>query len=202
MATDSLEIANMALSHIGAKVTLAAFPTSASTGIINESIFLWYAKSRRRALASHDWSFARTRLALVTHADAPTDGIWDYRYDYPADALKLRRIQNTPNLDADAVPYEVEISPTAGTLSILTNLEDAIAVYTFDQTTTTVWSEGFDEAVSHLLAANIAYPVTRKRSLKGDHLNLYRSLRVEAAAADANQRIEDEPRDADWIRGR
>jgi hypothetical protein len=203
MAADSLEIANMALSHIGAKVTLAAFPTAASTGIINEAIFLWYSKSRRRALSFYDWSFARKRVALTAHADDPTDGIWTYRYVYPSDALKIRRIQNVPNLDADSVGYDVEIAPTALDLSIQTNLEDAIAIYTFDQTTTTVYSEGFDEALSHLLAANIAYPITRKRSLKGDHLNLYRSLRQEAAAADANQRIEEEPpRDADWIRGR
>ena len=202
-AITTLNIANMALSHIGAKVTLAAFPTAASTGIINESIFLWYDLSRRQILEAYDWSFARKLSGVpVDHADAADDGIWAYRYDLPTDHLKTRRIMNPTNVGSNAIPYDQQVSTTEGTMSLQTNVDDAQIVYTFDQTDVTFYSDFFTEALSHLLAANIAYPITRKRSLKGDHLNMYRQLLSIAAAHDANEQVEDEPRDAEWVRDR
>jgi hypothetical protein len=109
---------------------------------------------------------------------------------------------NPTNVGSNAIPYELEISATEGTMSLQSNLDDTKIVYTFDQETVTVYSDFFTEALSHLLAANIAFPITRKRSLKGDHLGLYRQLLATAAAFDANERQEDEPRDAEWIRER
>jgi hypothetical protein len=203
-AITNLTIANMALSHIGAKVTLAAFPTAASTGIINQSVLLWYDASRRQILEAYDWSFARkkTVAALAAHADDPDEGLWAYRFDPPSDALAIRRIVNPTNVGSNAIPYENEISETSGTMSVQTNVEETKVVYTFDQEDPTLYSEFFTEALSHLLAANISFPITRKRSLKGDHLGLYRQLLPTAAAFDANERQEDEPRDAPWIRDR
>lgn len=200
-AITNLTIANMALSHIGAQVTLATFPTAASTGIINEAVYLWYDISRRQILEAYDWGFARQRSAILTdHADVPDDGIWAYRYDLPTDLLAVRRIQNPTNVGSNAIPYDIEVSLTEGTLSLQTNVDDAIIVYTFDQTDPTFYSDMFTNALSHLLAANIAYPITRKRSLKADHIGLYNRAMPAAAAHDANERVEDEPRDADWIR--
>lgn len=202
-AITNLTIANMALAHIGSRVTLATFPTSASTGIINESIFLWYDLSRRNALEAYDWSFARHRSAILTdHADDPTDGVWAYRYAVPTDLLAVRRVQNPTNVGSNAIPYEMEISRVAGDMSLQTNVDDAVIVYTFDQETVTVYSDFFTTALSHLLAANIAFPITRKRSLKADHIGLYNLALASAAAHDANERVEDEPRDAEWIRDR
>lgn len=202
-AITKLHIANLALSHIGSRVTLPSFPTSASTGIINESVLLWYDACRRQILEAYDWSFARKKSAILAdHADDPDEGLWAFRYDPPTDYLAIRRIVNPTNPGNDAIPYELEISATAGTMSLQTNLDDTRVVYTFDQEDMTLYSEFFTEALSHLLAANISFPITRKRSLKGDHLGLYRQLLPTAAAFDANERQEDEPRDAPWIRDR
>ena len=204
-AITTLNIANMALSHIGARVTLAAFPTAASTGIINESIFLWYDLSRRQILEAFNWSFARQLSPILTdHADDPddTEGLWSYRYALPADLLKVREVMNPTNVGSDAIPYEIGVSRVLGTQSIQSNVDDMQLIYTFDNEDPTFFSDYFTEALSHLLASNIAFPITRKRSLKGDHLNVYRQLLGIAAAHDANERVEEAPRDAEWIRNR
>lgn len=199
-AITNLTIANMALSHIGAKVKLTAFPTSSSTGIVNESVFLWYDLSRRQALEAYDWSFARRRSPILTdHAKDPQEGIWGYRYALPTDHLKVRRIQNPTNVGSNAVPYEIDIA-SDDTKSLETSVDDAIIVYTFDQTTVTLFSDFFTETLSHLMASNIAMPITRKRSLKADHINLYRQLLSIASAHDGNEMVDEAPRDAEWVR--
>lgn len=204
MALTQLNICNMALSHIGARNDISVFPTSASTGIENQSILLWYDISRRQILEAHNWSFARKLSAILTdHADDPddTEGLWSFRYNLPSDCLAVREVMNpVQNSGYNAIPYEISMSEVSDTLSIQSNVDDMQIIFTFDNQTPSTWSEFFGVALSHLLAANIAFPITRKRSVMGDQMGLYRQMLAIAAAHDANENVDEEQRDADWIR--
>ena len=144
-------IANMALSHVGAKSTIEAIGEASTEGRV---IDLWFEFSRKQTLEGHDWNFARKRRTLTTHAEDPPEGVWGFRYVYPGDCVAARKIENPtasaplvwiqnftdPETRGDAIPFEVEMNDAGNEKTILTNLDDAKLVYTFDQTDAGVYS--------------------------------------------------------------
>lgn len=201
---DDVAIANMALSHVGAKSDIESF-----TEKIPEAIQcnLWYDPSRQQVLAAHDWGFARRRLGLALHGDVisetatdPWAGTWGYRYQYPEDCIKARKIQNPTSPPADADPFNIETSINGQEKTILTNVEDAVLVYTFDSEATELFPPLFVQALSHLLASQIAFSLTRKRKLKTEQLQTYFFTLPRATAEDSNEGVEPPPRDAEVVR--
>jgi hypothetical protein len=200
MATISkVKIANMALSHVGASSTIETFTEETSTaGIVD----LWYDFSRLQVLEAADWPFARKRQALATHADDAPILEWQFRYQYPADCVSLRRLVNPLGPTADAVPMEIELSNDDQTKTILTNLESACVVYTKDLETTALFSPFFIEALSYLLAHHIAFPITGKQSLTNRMLEVYNGYIQQAPSIALNEEVSRPKRDAPWIRNR
>lgn len=200
-----VKIANMALSHIGDDSTIESF-TEESTQA--KQVNLWYDYSRRMVLEAFDWSFARKRVIMAVIeviADDSTDpqyGEWVYRYQYPVDCLNARRIKNPLGKDSDAVPFELETSEDNSVSTVLTDMEDAVLVYTFDAETTTLYSSFFVETLSVFLAYKMAFSLTGNRKLASDMLNVYQGMIGAAPAVDANQRVSAPPREAEWIRSR
>lgn len=204
MATISkVKIANMALSHIGANSSIESFDEeSAEAGQIK----LWYDYCRIQALEAFDWTFARKRQVLalleVIESGDPLEHEWAFRYQYPADCLTARRISNPLGFDADAVPYSIETSEANDVKTILTNMEDAVLVYTFDLDQTSLFSSHFVDCLAALIAHRIAFSLTGKRQMAADMLDLYRGLIRVAPAHNANEEVSKPPREADWIRAR
>ena len=209
-AISEVRICNMALSRIGASSAIESLTEgSAESNECN----LWYNFSRKQALAASDWSFARRRLTLATHGDDPPDGVWGFRYQYPSDCVVLRKIQNPTGAslivqdeDAvsaqDAIPFEVETDDNQDTLSILTDLDDAVGVYTFDLQTVTLFSEFFVILLATGLSVNIAYALTGKSEIVQAQTEAFIRLSGAAAASNANERVSKAPREAEWVRGR
>jgi len=210
-------IANMALSHVGARSSIESLEDEISNEA--EVCRLWYEFSRRQTLEGFDWNFARKRITLTKHSEDPPDGVWGFRYVYPADAVVARKLENptgtvegqtgrwitdfsTPEVRGDAVPFEVETDSTGKTKSILTNLSDAKLVYTFDQLDTGLYSPLFVEALSRALGSHIAFTLTGKLALANALAQSFQNAMLVASASSANEMVERPPRDADFIRGR
>ena len=192
-------IGNMALSHIGVSGTIESLTEDVPEA---SQINLWYDFSREQALSTLDWNFAIKGQTLALHSDdAPTD-IWDFRYQYPADALKVRRLVNPSGKLADASPFEIENSVDGSEKTIVTDVEDAVAVYTFNLSSTALFSPLFIEALSYLLAHHISFPLTGSPEIKKEMLQTYIALVRVAQAYNANERQDDPPRDAQHIRDR
>ncbi len=199
MATVSpVKIGNMALSHVGVSTVIETL----SEDIVEANqVRLWYDFSREQALEMLDWNFARKRQTLASHADDPSDdGVWGFRYQYPADALKARTLVNPAGKEADAIPFEVENS--SGTRSILTDLDEAVLVYTFKLHDTSLFSPMFIEALSYLLAHHIAFALTGNPELKKEMLQTYIGILRVAQTYTANEGQAAPPRDAEHIRDR
>ena len=193
-----VRISNMALSNVGASSSIETMTeASAEAAQCN----LWYNFSRKQALAANDWSFARRRLILATHGDDPP-GTWAYRYQYPVDCVKFRKLENPAGRKALAVPFDVELGDDQETKSILTDLDDATGVYTFNLVQVTLFSEFFVTMFAAALAVNICYSLTKKLKLKKELIMDFRSLSLVAQAADGNEQVSAPPREADWIEGR
>lgn len=198
MASSKTEIAQLALSNIHNETTVEDIDTENTT--LAATCRLWYDTARKAALTDFDWSFARKRLTLASHNESPPDE-WSYRYQYPADCLATRRIPNPVDRNGPPTPFEVATAPD-GTRSILTDLDDAVLVYTWDVEDTLLFSPAFDLALAYKLALYLAGPLTAKASLKKDLAVAYRTSIIMAAAQDANQQMDRPPPDASWIQGR
>lgn len=199
MATTTVSevrICNMALSNVGASSTIESLDELNAQAKICD---LWYDFSRRQTLAIYDWNFARKRQILATHTDAPPD-TWKFRYQYPVDSVKLRLLENPAGRVTDAVPFEIESS--GETKSILTNLEEATAVYTFNLTSTPLFSEMFVEMFAFALASKICFSLTSDLQLRDKMVDAFVRMARVAPAVNANERVGENPRDADWMRGR
>lgn len=212
-AISDVTIANMALSHVGAKSTIEAIGEESVEG---EVIDLWFEYSRLQTLQAFDWNFARKRIVLTTHGEDPPEGVWGFRYKYPSDCVSARKIENPtgsspliwvqsftqPGSIGDAIPFEVEMNAAGNVKTILTNLDDAILVYTFNQADAGLYAPLFVEALSWAVASHIAFTLTGKRSIAGDARQAFTNIMLMAPAMDANERVEKPPREAEVIRGR
>jgi hypothetical protein len=200
----------MALDRVGAGNIDSLTENSTEANKCN----LWYDFSRLETLEMYDWSFARKRLTLSEHTDAPPDGVWAFRYQYPVDCVRARYLENpfqsilnppfptVTTYNTDAVPYEVGVDENGITKSIMTNMDDAVLVYTFDQQDVNMFSLIFVGALSFILASNIAYTLSGKEKL-AEGLRRQGEIKVVTAAANSyNESVPQAPRDADWIRGR
>jgi len=196
---DPVKIGNMALSNCGISSTIESFDENS---IEAKQIKLWYDFARMQALAALDWNFARKRLTLTTDVDAAPTAEWNFRYQYPVDCLALRRLVNPVSKSADAVPFTVETNVGATAKTILSDLDSATAVYTFDLTDTGLFSSVFVNALSFLLAHQIAFALTGKRSVQTDNMQKYFATLRFAASFNKMETIEPAPRETEWIRGR
>lgn len=205
-------IANMALANVGARNSIESLTEES---VEAKAVNLWYDFSRVLILEGYDWNFARKRLTLAEHTEAPPDNIWSYRYTYPADCVNMRKLQQpdfTTNplfantyltlSEPDAIPFDIEMNSTGNTKTILTDLEDAIAVYTFDQQDVNLFSLHFVQTLAYALGYNIAYQLTGKRSVQETMFNAYNIMLGNAAMKDANEHVDRKPREAEGIRAR
>lgn len=203
--TSPTGIANMALSHIGAG-TIESIDADEPIAV---QCRIWYDICLRQALEAYDWGFARKRVNIALHGDTisetdgdPLTGVWGFRYQYPPDAIVIRKIQNANAPPGDATPYSVETSLNGQEKTILTNATPAVAVYTYDVQDTGLFSPLFIRALSHLLASSIAFNITGKQKLVEQQGRAYQLTLLGATAASANESVEPPPRDADWTRAR
>lgn len=197
-ATSDLAIANMALSHLGADSRIESMLEKSTEA---RAMKQWYNVCRLETLERFDWSFARKRLALALHSEDPPEGAWNYRYQYPADCVSFRRLRNPLGEQQDPVPFQEETAPD-GTRSIVTNLEDAVGIYTYDCTSTLVFPATFVTALSHNLAFRTGFQITKKQSIANAQGQLYDGLFRRASGQNANAAAAEPPRDAERIRGR
>lgn len=194
-------VVNMALSKIGARSTLDSMSENSAEG---QQARLWFALARSQTLQAYNWSFARRRKTLVESSDTPVDTEmeWGYRYKYATDALAVREIWNPMGKDADAIPFETEFDSTRSAKTILTDQEDAVAIFTVDVPSVASWPALALEAFATCLAWHMAFPLTGDRNIAAEQAANFRFIIAHAAAHDANEAVKRAPRDAEWIRGR
>lgn len=199
MAQNKTAIARLALSNIHANSSVEDIDIEQSVEAKQSK--LWYDVARKQILADFPWGFARKRLVLATHADAAPENEWVYRYQYPADCITARYIENPAGVDADDIPFEVEGADN-DTDSIVTDLDEAILVYTRDVIDAGRFPAHFDIAFSYLLGHYLAGVISGKAKFKDRMIMAYRNALLVGAGHDANQGRPRQPRDAEAIRVR
>jgi len=194
----SAQICNLALSHIELTETSIANLTT-DTGAVATQCRIHYDVAREFVLADHDWGFAEAEVILAD-VGAPSK-LWAYRYDYPSTCKKIREIQRLSPEDRP-VPFKIQLIADGSKKSILTDMPQAVGIYTSDVTNTTLFSPGFTTALSWYLAAELVPALGGGTSLREQTLRVYQGMIAAAQAQDAQEQRPREEIDASWIAGR
>lgn len=198
MAVSKVQIVNMGLSHLR-EHSIDSFTESTNEAKLAS---LWYDQCVKQALEFVDWPFARRRKALALHGDDPPEGVWSYRYALPDDCVSPRYFQHPVSRKSLHEPFSQELSEDGSELTLLTDVESAVLIYTRLVDNPALYPATFVSALSHLIAYRFAMSVTGKRSMASDQFQLYTREALQAAASSLNTEIADQPRDADWITAR
>lgn len=147
-----VQICNIALSRIGQSTRIDSLDEQS---LAAELCTLHYDECRQQVLRDFDWPFAEARVYLADIGSPPVN--WQYRYRYPTDCLKARRITipgtETPQAD-QRIPYQIVYA--AGGRAIVTNQEQAELAYTVDVEETGYFDPLFVGALAWKLAAELA----------------------------------------------
>ena len=189
-----VQICNQALANINARATIASLTESSVSA---RACQIWYEPSRRKALEVRGWGFARKRIIGAEHSSPAPTAQWQYRYQYPSDAVRVREMEH--GINDFTQPFEIEIADDS-TKSIVTNVGDATIVYTFDQEDTAFFTPTFTDALAWLIASKIAVPVTGSPQLADYANKQYETALRTASGVAEGQQIS--PLDATWISGR
>lgn len=175
------DIANLALSHIGATKPIQLLGQDNSEE--DQMCMTWMDTARRATLRRIPWAFATKQVSPALAASNPTPE-YLFAYQEPADNVKIVRFMSwrlENDTDRSRVPYRImqpapvnlsQASPaptsyqTSG-LWIYTNwpgqdlqLLPTVMEYVFDNTNVGQWTDGFTIALSYKLAELIVSALT------------------------------------------
>lgn len=155
MATSAIQICSNALLLLG-QGSINTFDEDA-TGLCSN---LW-PTVRQATLRMGTWSCARKRVNLAPLITAPAFD-WAYAFLLPSDLVRVVSVGNRP----DAFEYEIENG------QILSD-EPAIALrYVYDNENIPSWDAILTEAMTLHMAALMAYPITRSKSVQESMVGL------------------------------
>lgn len=169
------DVCNMALSCLG-KGRIASIDEQSEQA---RQCKLFYSQTKKRLLRDYSWGFAK-RVEQLAQLDT-VNPFWEYSYSYPNKCECVRRIfccvdttdangktRKTviPKIEADQKDkYEIYMV-SDNIRAIGCNVENAWLEYTYDIDDLSVCSSDFIEALTHMLAYNIALALTGNMQLK------------------------------------
>ncbi|MBP6563992.1 MAG: hypothetical protein KA200_00105 [Burkholderiales bacterium] len=160
MATE-VQIANLALSHIGHKADVTAIDgTEASREA--ELCTMFYPQARDVVLERHPWKFTMRRAA----ASAVSEEVlgWDYVYAMPTEYMRIHAV--LPEEFADEYEHDVEYpfqieTLDDGTEVIVSDVENAVLRFQVRVTDTAKFPPSVTSAISYMLASLLAGPLIK-----------------------------------------
>ena len=186
------DICNMALSIIKRQRIDALEDNSEEA----KACAIYYDHSRLRLLKMFNWGFARRveKLALRTNKIPG----WDYCYGYPKECVTMQLLfdeENARNREMERQEFQI-VTITGNDTVIATDLENAWAEYTHNVKNTEAFSPEFVEALTRLLAANLAFPLTGNSEL----MNVNMQMAQQAVNIAMQESVTEQERRTKWPR--
>lgn len=223
-----VNVVNIALTEIGAKATVSSINPSDGSNEANIASTLYQPKMDALMRSAH-WNCCRKQLALTLLKAVVIDGVasddpppqpWLYEYAYPSDCLKARYIMPIRTIAAEGVPlttydnmvpvlyagsavrYAVATDTVNGNVRrvILTNMPQAILVYTARIDNPDLWDPHFLNAATSSLGAWMVTPLSMKQALIKTQIAIAQSIIAEARVSDGNEGLTSADHYPDWMR--
>lgn len=176
-----VDICNLALGRL----STASISSLTDDSPQAEQCNLFWDKSRISTLAKHEWSFALGEKTLTLLDE--TSNLFDFVYLYPSDVVKARYLLNAADISDRRIKYLIRASANADKKVILTDEADAILIYTRDITNSELFSDDFAEAMSYLMAGQMAISLKGDAQLGQSLMQTFNALFNFSAADDANE---------------
>lgn len=194
-------ICNLALSHLGVGKDINNFETERSEEA--QACRTFYDQALQQTLRDFEWPFA-TRFIELTQVEEDPTTEWAFSYSYPSGCLFFRRILSGSRNDTTDTKINYRIVGDTSAQLIYTDLEDAVAEYTFNATDPNVYPSDFVQALSLRLAYYIAPRVTKGDPFKirNEVAALYLSELSKAQSNAMNEEQSELLPDAEMIRAR
>jgi hypothetical protein len=196
-ATEPKEnVCNAALAMLGLRAEIQDLETELTDEA--RTFRQFYSDAVDETFRSYDWAWARKTAVLAASAATPTEE-WQYAYDYPADALAIRRVFNgsTAKIENEETRQTFETGYDAASAVdrvIYTDKEDAIAQYTVRVDDPLLWTADFRQALAALLASKVAMRLFPGKPLDKERatVKMYAHFKLcitNAMIADANEHV-------------
>ena len=159
MASSVVEIWNLGLVRIGEELVVDEAEDSAQADILRT---VWPTQ-RDRMLEEFDWDFARRygALTLINDDTELVDG-WVLAYEWPqGDLLAFRGIVNPIATAVERIPYDVMLRASGNDTKIMSDLGDAIGMWTERITEVERYPASFVYALSFALQAEVVGSINR-----------------------------------------
>ncbi len=179
MATDT-DLVNQALTEIGQN-TVPSLDDTISSKVIQTANFQ-LPRIKQAVLRTNDWNCARRRIALDRR---PTDlslGEFACTYSLPAHCLAVRRFVGPIDEDRNQ-KFRVE-QDQDGKPILLTDVDNAKIVYTFDLIDVNRWDALLFDACATRLAIQFAISFARDLKFLDSLWKVYQNKITEAVGAD------------------
>ena len=172
-----VNMCNSALNLIGASTISALTEDTKNARLCNQR----YEPVRNRVFRGHNWNCLIKRVELAQNSTAP---VMEYTYAYalPSDFLRVLKIHNgtTDSIAAD-LDYKVEQK------NIVTNQTTVYLAYIALDTDPNNYDAYLREAISHQLAADLAYAITNNATLANNYMTRADERLREARFIDATE---------------
>lgn len=198
-------ICNLALARIGTDIQIADFDTEESKEA--KVCRLHYDTARDQVLEDFPWNFATRVVALAEVEDVDPPPGWQFVYQYPTDAVTIRRLidsagdrllyaaasTTTDRLfmqylgSAPRIPFHVTANADLDGRLIITDLEQAYAVYTARVDAPTIYPSTFVKALALFLASELCMPMRVDDNRRNAILREYAAFKDSAAANSLNE---------------
>ena len=172
-----VDICNSALNLLGASTISIITEDTKNARLCNQR----YEPIRNRVFRSHNWNCLIKRVQLAQDSTGP---VIEYTYGYtlPSDCLRVLKVHNgTTDSIASALDYKVEGR------KIVTDEGTVYLVYVALDTDPTNYDSYLYEAVSHQLAADLAYAITNNSTLANQYMSRADERLREARFIDATE---------------
>jgi len=179
----STDICNLALSYLG-KGRINSIEDDSEEG---RQCKIHYDHDRRRLLLSYPWGFA-TRTQKIAQRTVTVPG-WKYTYGYPAGALHVMLVFDEDHADCrqeERQDFDI-LMMGANDRVIGTNVKEAWAEYIYDVKDPQLFSEEFNDAFAHTLAASLAIAITGSANLLQQNLQMAQAAVSQARYLDTIQ---------------
>jgi len=172
-----VNICNSALNLIGASTISALTEDTKNARLCNQR----YEPVRNRVFRGHNWNCLIKRVQLAANS---TDPVVEYAKSYalPSDCLRVLKIHNgTTDSIASDLDYKIEGK------NIVTDQTTVYVVYVALDEDPNNYDSYLREAISHQLAADLAYAITNNATLANNYLTRADERLREARFIDATE---------------
>ena len=155
-----VNICNSALNLIGASTISALTEDTKNARLCNQR----YEPVRNRVFRSHNWNCLIKRVQLAANS---TDPVMEYDKSYalPSDCLRVLKIHNaTTDSIASNLVYKIEGR------NIITDETTVYLIYIALDEDPNNYDSYLREAISHQLAADLAYAITNNATLANNYM--------------------------------